>query len=119
MTQKSAAKPSAESTAKLIVFGVDDDCKPHAALFSKAEAGAARAAAKQLRLNVIEVTNGTAAEWAGKLPAGRIHANGPGVVPAVREELYDKLVATLNSKGEAGREPAEQIAADLPSSFDA
>ena len=118
MTQKSAAKLS-ESSAKLIVFGVDDDCKPHAAMFSKAEADAARAAAKQLRLNVIEVTNGTAVEWSSKLPAGRIHANGPGVVPTVREDLYEKLVSTINQRGEAGRGPDEQVATDLPASWDA
>lgn len=119
MTQKSASKPSSEASTKLLVFGVDDDCKPHAALFPKAEATRARAAAKQLRLNVIEVSNGMAADLSTKLPAGRIHANGPSAVPSVREEIYEKLVATLNSRGEAGREPGEPVATDFPSTWDA
>jgi hypothetical protein len=100
------------------VFGVDDDCKPHAAWFPKTQVDPARAAAKQLRLNVIEVTNGGAADLIAKLPPGRIHANGPGVVPVVREDLYEKLVATISPRGEAGREPGEPVATDLPDTWD-
>ena len=78
MTQKTNGKPNGNSSIKVIVFGVDGDCKPHAAWFPKDQADTARAAAKQLRFNVIEVTNGTAADLVAKLPPGRIHANGPG-----------------------------------------
>jgi hypothetical protein len=119
MTDKSNGKPNGNSSTKVIVFGVDDDCKPHGAWFAKDQAATARAAAKQLRFNVIEVTNGAAADLVSKLPLGRIHANGPGVVPTVREDLYENLVATLNGRGEAGREPGESVAADLPASWDA
>jgi hypothetical protein len=119
MNQKPGVRPSSPPAAKVVVFGVDDDCKPHAAWFPKAEADRARSIAKQLRLNVIEVINGTAAEVIAKLPTGRIHANGPGAVPTIREDLYEKVVATLNSRGEAGREPGETIAIDAPGSWDA
>ena len=119
MTQKSAVKPNSDASAKLVVFGVDDDCKPHAAWFPRNQADTARAAATQLRLNVIEVTNGTAADLVAKLPLGRIHAAGPGMVPTVREDLYEKLVATINPRGEAGQNPGEPTATDLPGSWDA
>ena len=119
MTQKSAPKLAAQSSAKIIVFGVDDDGKPHAAWFAKTQAEAARTLAKQLRLNLIEVANGTAADLVAKLPAGRIHANGPGAVPPVREDLYEKVVAAINPRGEAGREKGEPIATDAPATWDA
>ncbi len=118
MTDKLAENPKAEAGAKVIVFGVDDDCRPHAGWFPKPDADRARLAAKQLRLNVVEVTNGGAADLIGKLPPGRIHANGPGVVPVVREDLYDKVIAALNPRGEAGREPGESVATDLPATWD-
>jgi hypothetical protein len=119
MTQKQPTKPSSDPSAKVVVFGVDNECKPHAAWFSKTEAEPAKAAAKQLRLNVIQVTNGTAADLVAKLPPGRIHAAGPGMVPTVREDLYEKLVGTINPKGEAGKEPGEPTATDLPTTWDA
>ena len=118
MTEKPSAKPSSDASAKLVVFGVDNDGRPHAAWFPKGQADPARAAAKQLRLNLIEVTNGPAADLVGKLPPGRIHATGPGLVPPVREDLYEKLVATINPRGEAGREPGEPIGTDFPASWD-
>jgi hypothetical protein len=119
MTEKTNGKRNGNSSTKIIVFGVDGDCKPHAAWFSKDQAGTARAAAKQLRFNVIEVSNGMAGELIANLPPGRIHASGPGMVPVVREDLYEKVVAALNARGEAGREPGEPTAADTPTSWDA
>jgi hypothetical protein len=117
MTQKQPAKPSSEASAKVVVFGIDSAWKPRAAWFPKAQAEQARAAAKQLRLNVIEVTNGIAADLIAKLPAGQIHAAGPAMVPPIREDLYEKIVATINSRGEAGKEPGEPILTDLPETW--
>ena len=118
MTEKVLAKPKADAATRVVVFGVDDDCKPHAGWFSKSDADRARAAAKQLRFNVIEVANGSAADLIAKLPPGRIHANGPGAVPVIREDLYEKVIAALNPRGEAGRDPGEPVATDLPATWD-
>ena len=117
MTQKSGAKPSSDASAKVVVFGLDSNWRPHAAWFPKAQADKARAAAKQLRLDVIEVSNGTAADLVAKLPAGQIHTAGPAMVPPVREDLYEKVVATINSRGEAGKQPGEPIVTDLPETW--
>jgi len=117
MTQQ-ATKPSSDPSAKVVVFGVDNECRPHAAWFPKAEADRARTAAKQLRLNVIQV-NGAATDLVAKLPPGRINMSGPSMVPTVREDLYEKLVGTINPNGEAGKEPGEPTASDCPSSWDA
>ena len=117
MTQKSVAKPSAAASSKVVVFGLDSNWRPHAAWFPHTQADQARAAAKQLRLNVIEVANGRAADLVEKLPAGQIHAAGPAMVPPIREDLYEKIIATINPHGEAGQEPGEPIATDFPSTY--
>ena len=111
MTQKSVAKPSSSLRAagKVVVFGFGNDDRPRAAWFPPTQAEPARAAAKQLHLNVIEVTNGTAADLIAKLPAGQIHAAGPAMIPPVREDLYEKVVVTLNPRGEAGLEPGRRL----------
>ena len=108
MTEKTNGKPNGNSSIKVIVFGVDGDCKSHAAWFSKDHADTARSIAKQLRFNVIEITNGTAADLVSKLPPGRIHANGPGVVPAIREDLYEKVVAGSMREVKRAASPASR-----------
>jgi len=117
MTQKSGTKPNAAAAGKVVVFGLDSNWRPHAAWFSHTQADQARAAAKQLRLNVIVVANGTAAELVTKLPAGQIHAAGPAMVPPVREDLYEKVVATINPRGEAGQDPGAPVVTDLPETW--
>src|SRR5450759_3884233 len=109
MTQKSVAKTKADASAKVVVFGLDSNWRPRAAWFPQTQTDQARAAANQLHLNVIEVPNGFGADLVGKLPAGQIHAPGPAMVPPVREDLYEKVVATINPHGEAGHAPGEPI----------
>jgi hypothetical protein len=117
MPQKSVAKASAAASSKVVVFGLDSNWRPHAAWFPQTQADQARTAANQLRLNVIEVANGTAADLVAKLPAGQIHAAGPAMVPPVREDLYEKIVATINPRGEAGQDPGEPTVTDLPETW--
>ena len=117
MTQKSVAKPNSAAAVKVVVFGLDSNWRPHAAWFPQAQADQARTAANQLRLNVVEVANGTAADLIAKLPAGQIHAAGPAMVPPVREDLYEKIVATINPRGEAGQAPGAPVVTDLPETW--
>ena len=117
MPQKSGTKPNSAVAGKVVVFGLDSNWRPHAAWFSQTQADQARAAANQLRLNVIVVANGTAADLVGKLPAGQIHAAGPAMVPPVREDLYEKVVATINPRGEAGQDPGAPVVTDLPETW--
>src|SRR5438045_4103497 len=105
-TKPKAKKPVAKT---VIMFGLDKDHKPHAARFTgENEALLARAAAAMgLRLAIpltkkhFEVVN--------KLPAGRIHATGNGLVPNVPQEIYDQINALVG--GELG-----EISASLPKS---
>jgi hypothetical protein len=117
MTQKSGTKPNSAAAGKVVVFGLDSNWRPHAAWFPHTQADQARTAAKQLRLNVIEVSNGIAADLVAKLPAGQIHAAGPAMVPPIREDLYETIVATINPRGEAGKESGEPTVTDLPETW--
>jgi len=119
MPQKSVPKSNSDVAAKVVVFGYGDYDRPHAAWFPHHQADAAKAAAKQLHLNVIAVTNGQATDVVGKLPPGQVHAPGPGMVPVVRTDLFEKIVATLNPHGEAGVKPGERVVTDMPTSWDA
>lgn len=118
MPQNSVSKSSGSAAAKVVVFGYGTDDKPRAAWFSHDQADAARAAAKQLRFNVIDVPNGRAADLVGKLPAGQVHTPGPGMVPHVRSDLFERVVVTLNGHGEAGLKPGEPAVTDMPTSWD-
>ena len=117
MPQNSGTKSNSAAAGKVVLFGLDSNWRPHAAWFSHTQADQARAAAKQLRLNVIVVANGTAADLVTKLPAGQIHAAGPAMVPPVREDLYEKVVATINPRGEAGQDPGAPVVTDLPETW--
>jgi hypothetical protein len=79
-----------------ILFGADEYAKPRAARFSafSAEDTALLAkAAASLHVRLVEVTNPDLAEVAPKLPAGRLHAGGGGLVPYIKGPLYLDLIA--------------------------
>lgn len=94
MTQKQA-RPNAKTATALpvVLFGLDQRGKPTAARFAETQAALAAKAATQLRLRVLAVANPAIAELAAKLPAGRIHASGKGLVSHIRTDLYGRLVA--------------------------
>lgn len=119
MANTATAKVQQLPTVKTVVFGVDENCEPHAAWFPKAKAEIARAAAKQLGFNICEVSNGVAANLIPKLAEGRIHTAGPNAIPVVRGELYEQIVRALNSRGEAGLERGACPVEDRPTSWDA
>ena len=67
-------------------------------------------------LRLVEVTDPEVAEIAATLPAGRLHANGKGLVPYIKGDLYSELLcATLTQPPQANPDPAAQ---DLPRTWD-
>jgi hypothetical protein len=77
----------------VVLFGLDETGKPRAARFSGEHTDLAAKAAGLMNLTICYVNSSELATIAQQLPAGRIHANGRGLVPNVRRDLYDKLVA--------------------------
>src|ERR1700704_4145749 len=68
----------------VVLFGVDDTGKPKAARFGEKQADLATKAAGPLNLQVLPVIGPAVVELAGRVPAGRIHANGRGFMPYKR-----------------------------------
>jgi len=92
-----------------ILFGADEYAKPRAARFSafSAEDTALLAkAAASLHVRLVEVTNPDLAEVAPKLPAGRLHASGGGLVPYIKEAYPVDSGSSICSRRGAGDRPA-------------
>ena len=108
---------SAKPTAKFILFGADEYAKPRAARFSAEDPALLAKAAETMFLRLVQITDPEVAEIATRLPAGRLHANGKGLVPYIKGDLYNELIcATLaNQAPEPNPDPAPQ---DLPRTWD-
>jgi hypothetical protein len=103
-----------------ILFGADEYAKPRAARFSafSAEDTALLAkAAASLHVRLVEVTNPDLAEVAPKLPAGRLHASGGGLVPYIKGPLYLDLIAANLSDQDPPASP-DPTAQEIPGSWD-
>jgi hypothetical protein len=116
MTQKATQQQSSSSSplVPVVLFGVDQNGKPKAARFIEKHAELATKAAEHLNLQVLQVTAPAIAELVGRLPVGKIHANGRGFVPYIRRDLYAKLVAAAGAPAQS-RQPLSQVVASTGS----
>jgi hypothetical protein len=114
-TKKSA--PTQPRVKSYILLGADEYAKPRAARFSGDDPALLAKAAETMHLRLVEITESEVAEIAALLPAGRLHANGKGLVPYVKGDLYTELMCTaLTSKSpQPNPDPAPQ---DLPRTWD-
>jgi len=114
-TKKSA--PTQPRVKSYILLGADEYAKPRAARFSGEDPALLAKAAETMHLRLVEITEPEVAEIAAVLPAGRLHANGKGLVPYVKGDVYTELMCTaLTSKPpQPNPDPAPQ---DLPRSWD-
>ena len=114
-TKKSAA--TQPPTKSYILLGADEYAKPRAARFSGEDPALLAKAAKTMHLRLIEITEPEVAEIAALLPAGRLHANGKGLVPFIKGHVYTDLMYTALSPKppQANPDPAPQ---DLPRTWD-
>src|ERR1700716_2935464 len=102
MTQKTTQRQTSSSSAvPVMLFGREHHGKPKAARFPEKQADLATKAAGLLKLHVLPIVGASVSDLAGRVPAGRIHANGWGVVPYIRRDLYAKLVAAAGSASPA------------------
>ncbi len=111
MSKKPAkSKAQRPATRTVILFGLDKERKPHAARFTgENDALLAKAAAAMGMRLAVPVTK-KHFEVASKLPAGKIHATGNGLVPNVDQKLYDQIISLV------GGEPGV-ISQSLPKSW--
>jgi hypothetical protein len=109
-------KPAKPAAKGYIIFGADEYAKPEAARFSAEAPDLLAKAAAAMHLRLAEVTEDLA-EIATKLPAGRLHANGRGLVPYVKGDLYAELVGETVGDQETPANP-NPSAQDLPLNWD-
>lgn len=107
------------NTPDLIVIGEDETGKPRAARFSAAQSPLVTKAAGLMGLTVCPADTDALIELSKRLPIGRLYANGRGMVPNVRRDLYGKLVEHAKLAGHAvGRATAtDPSAAGLPANW--
>jgi hypothetical protein len=119
MTKKTPTpKPAQPPKAKtFIVYGADEYAKPRAARFSADDPELLAKAVETMHLRMAEVTTDDLAEIATKLPAGRLHGNGRGLVPYIRGDLYLELVLETAGDEETPTSP-DPTAQDLPGTWD-
>ena len=103
---------SATSPPVLILYGLDTDGRPRAAVFNAAQADLATKAAESLELQVLRIETVEQIELARQLPSGEILAPGRGNVPVVRKELFDKLLALVPTP-DSGPSQAAASAAEV------
>src|SRR3954469_16718917 len=97
MTKTNTAPSQNGPKPAVIVFGRDREKRPIAAQFPEKLSVLAVKAAAQLQLSTIKVTTAPIEAVARQLPMGRIHANGHGVVPVVKDPLFEQVA--LIAKG--------------------
>ena len=120
---KSSAMPAVVASPTLIVLGFDDQQKPRGARFVDAKPDLVTKAADLLGFKVYDASSEDVAEYAKKLPLGRLYANGRGFVPNIRQSLYSDLVVVLGQEPQAtlsktGDKDSLPAARGLPRSWD-
>ena len=91
------------------MFGLDKERKPHAARFTGENDALLAKAAAVMGMRLAVPVSKRHFEIVGKLPAGKIHATGDGLVPNVDQPLYDQIISLV------GGEPGA-ISTSLPKS---
>ncbi|HEV3022927.1 MAG TPA: hypothetical protein VGX76_10680 [Pirellulales bacterium] len=116
MTKTKSKHQKHEAGPAVVLFGLGDGDKPRAAYFSAAQAALAIKAAEAMKLSVLKVESRELSDLAGKLPAGRVHANGRGLVPFVRSDLFGRLTELAKATNGKNGTAAPTVAASAASS---
>ena len=96
----------------LVIFGLDEAKKAHAAWFAAADAELAERAAGFMAMSVLRVATDEHRAAASGLPQGRVFASGKGFVPFCRKAAHDALAAF--GEAFAPARPVEPEVAPVP-----
>lgn len=75
----------------IVVAGLGEDQRPHAARFSQTEETLATKAAALMGYNIGIAQTAKALSLARSLPKGRVFATGKALIPYVKQEVYDEM----------------------------
>lgn len=93
--------------ATLIVFGLDQNSKPHASWFTETDVPLAEKAAGMMGMKVLRLMTDEQQGLAGKIPQGRVFGSGKCFVPFCNRTLFGQLEAM------GGETPPPPEAADI------
>jgi hypothetical protein len=113
-TKTGAPKAAVKS---YVLFGGDEYGKPRAARFAADNPELLAKAAGALHVRLVEVTTPDMAALAAKLPTGRLHATGGGLVPYIKDILYLDVFAENIRWDPVPARPAP-TSRDVPASWD-
>jgi hypothetical protein len=116
-TPTKKGKPDKPTPRLFVLFGSDERAKPRAAKFAADDKELLAKAAEALHLRLVEVSTPEMAALAAKLPTGRLHASGGGLVPHIQDSLYLDLVAENLVDGPSTPRP-DPTARDVSGSWD-
>jgi hypothetical protein len=116
-TPTKKGKPDRPTQRTFVLFGADEFGKPRAAKFAADDKELLTKAAEALHLRLVEVATPEMAAVAAKLPTGRLHASGGGLVPHIKDSLYLELVAENLVDGPSPPRP-DPTARDVPGNWD-
>jgi hypothetical protein len=116
-TPTKKGQPANPTLRTFVLFGADEFGKPRAAKFAADDKDLLAKAAEALHLRLVEVTTPDMASLAAKLPTGRLHATGGGLVPHIKNALYLVLVAENLADLPSMPRP-DPTARDVPGSWD-
>ena len=88
--KRAAPKPEPKT---YLLFGTDEYAKPRAAKSTDTDPASLAKPAEAMHLRMLEVRDPELAEIVRRLPIGRPHATGTGLVPYITGNLYFELVA--------------------------
>ena len=116
-TPTKKGKPDRPTPRLFVLFGGDEFGKPRAAKFAADDKELLAKAAEALHLRLVEVATPDMAAVAAKLPTGRLHASGGGLVPHIKDSLYLDVVAEDIRWDPIPTRPAPTVQ-DVPGSWD-
>jgi len=99
---------AADTAPAIIVFGTDDNGKPHASTFTIDQRHDAIRAAGLMSFRAFAVEGGSLIALAAKIPAGKVFNSGKGFVPFVKREIGEQLDQLAKDK------PDRLIAVPVP-----
>ncbi len=113
MDASTAAEPAAAAPSAVVLLGIDQEGKPHAARFVMAETERVAKAAELMGMHILTVTNSESIDLVERLPAGRIfEKSSKAFCPFVAKSTYERLAALggiplppLAAKAERGPKP--------------
>jgi hypothetical protein len=93
-------KHSNSPNTNLFVFGLDETGKPKGARFPATDSDKVLPVVIAMKLRSCDAHSEEVGGLGMKLPVGRIYARGKAFIPNIKRDLYDKLLAAVESSKE-------------------